>query len=55
MKYRNNLTGVIFAILFLILSMMQFYKKDYIDGLFCIVAVTGFLLIYFSSNYKKSN
>lgn len=55
MKYKHNLIGVIFATLFFILSMLKFYKNDYIDGVFYIVAVIGFLLLYFASNYKKFN
>lgn len=53
MKNKSNLTGLIFAVLFFILSIPKFYKKEYMDGVFCIVAVIGFLLIYFASNVKK--
>lgn len=45
MKYKHNVIGLIFAVLFFILSILKLYKKDYSDGLFCIIAVIGFLLM----------
>ncbi|NKF05720.1 hypothetical protein J1C67_16695 [Clostridium gasigenes] len=55
MKNKNNLTSLIFAVLFFILSIPRFYKNEYIDGLFYIFAVIGFSLMYFASNSKKIN
>ena len=53
MMSKHNFVGLIFAILFFILSIPKFYKKDYIDGIFYIIAVIGFLFLYFASNNKK--
>jgi len=53
MKNKKNLTGLIFAVVFFMLSISKLYKGEYIDGLFYIVAVIGFLMLYFNSNVKK--
>jgi hypothetical protein len=55
MKNKNNFTSLIFGLLFFILSIPKFYKKEYIDGLFYIVAFVGFLLMHFAINSSKCN
>jgi protein-S-isoprenylcysteine O-methyltransferase Ste14 len=52
MKTRSNIGGLIFAALFSVFAFERFYLKQYMDGAFFVLAVAGFLLLYFAQAQK---
>ncbi|PRR82428.1 hypothetical protein [Clostridium vincentii] len=55
MKNKSNLSSILIAILFLVLTISKILNKEYILGGICILVAVANLIVYFRSNAKKSD